>query len=145
MADEESREIAREAVPAVARSVANRLILVAVVVGFVALGWMAAGVYAAFHPRPSHRADSIWVDLFSFASIFVPPALPAVWALMTALRARRVGKTAAEDPAFSWCLVGKQLIGVDSNGVPRADRSIRITRGLRAILTAVPRARVISS
>jgi len=62
------------------------------------------------------------------------------------VRARRVlaaGRLAATDPTYSWHLTDRLIVAIDGQGAPRTDLSFKISAAQRAMLTAVPRARVV--
>ena len=78
---------------------------------------------------------AFWVGLFTIL---------AVRQLMKARKMTNLGTRATSDPALRWYLNGKMIVCTSATGAPQVDMSFKITPRLITVLTAVPRAHVVS-
>jgi hypothetical protein len=70
------------------------------------------------------------------------------WCGLRFVRRARVagvaGRIATTDASTTWLLQDRMIVAVDAAGIPAPARSFKISRKLRAVLTAVPSARVVA-
>ncbi len=78
---------------------------------------------------------AFWVGLFSIL---------AIWSMLKARKATERGKRAASDTSLRWYLNGNLIVAASDTGAPLPDLSFKITSRLITVLTAVPRAHVVS-
>lgn len=78
---------------------------------------------------------AFWVGLFTIL---------VVRSLMKARKSTNLGKRATSDPTLRWYLNGKMIVAATDQGAALPDLSFKITPRLITVLTAVPRAHVVS-
>lgn len=104
-------------------------------------GLFIAGVIAMIADRSKPDWASLaggmafWVGLFT---------LLAVRSLIKARKATKRAELATTDRSLRWYLNGKMIVAASADGAPLPDHSFKITQRLASVLTAVPRAHIVS-
>jgi len=104
-------------------------------------GLFVAGVIAMLADRSKPDWGSLaagmafWVGLFSIL---------AIRSVLKARKATALGARAASDRSLRWYLNGKMIVAASDTGAPLPDLSFKISSRLITVLTAVPRAHVVS-
>ena len=142
----ESIAIPAERIPPVAKDQSGTSQAIAGVLGFVAL---AFGVAVISSPGEASPGESAAYDAGFFAGVIIGMAiivgLPGLFAFRSARNAKRATRAAGlaqSDPSYRWSLADRWIVAVDGAGIPRPELSFKISRKLRTMLLAVPRAEV---
>lgn len=142
----ESIEVRAERVPPVATDMASGSKTVAAVLFFLS-AVLALGVFGmSFDDKKEALGDDSAEAagaVIGFLLIVGLPGLLGFRHARNASRATRAGKLAQTDLHYTWRLSGKYIIAADGNGAPRPELSFKISRKLRTMLLAVPRAEVV--
>ena len=104
-------------------------------------GLFVAGVIAML----ADRSKPDWVSLAGGMAFWV--GLFSILAIRSVLKARKataLGARATSDRSLRWYLNGKMIVAASDTGAPLPDLSFKISSRLITVLTAVPRAPVVS-
>jgi hypothetical protein len=142
----DSIPIPAERVPPIAKDQSGTSQAIAGVIGFIAVA-LAVAVFSA--PSEAPPGESAAYDAGFFAGIVIGMALmvglPGLFAFRSARNAKRATRAAAlasSDPSYRWSLADRWIVAVDAAGIPHPELSFKISRKLRTMLLAVPRAEV---
>ncbi len=104
-------------------------------------GLFVAGVIAML----ADRSKPDWASLAGGMAFWV--GLFSILAIRSVLKARKATARAAlatTDKSLRWYLNGKMIVAASAEGAPLPDLSFKISQRLVTVLTAVPRAHVVS-
>lgn len=136
----DSIQLPRECIEQTADSVASTQKSIATVMIWL-LGLFAVGGVAFMFDAPGGElAETLggfgfWVALFTWLSVRY---------VRKARRIRDTGRLATSDPSMQWYLSGRLIVPADAQGVPQPARAFKISSRLRTVLTAVPRAQLVT-
>jgi hypothetical protein len=140
----DSIAIPAERIPPIATDMSGTSQAIAGVLFFVALvfGVAVIGAPAEMPTGESGAYDAGFIAGFILAAVIAVgvPGWFGFGSARNASRATRAAALAKSDPSYTWTLAGKWIIAADGAGVPRPELSFKISRKLRTMLLAVPRA-----